>query len=195
MISLGVRVYKHKHKWWTFSFKFQAKLNKGEHLFPTSYYVVDVITGFQSMDAKSSQRHPRVLQKEAFKSTFGVTYMQPTYQKARRLYEDNVKLASELGAYGRTKRGTWSKFRAAVESGMDESSGGSDDTDSEVVDGATQQELPVFLDATSNTADEGSSPHDGEEDIDWRQRCNYCDKQLPLHPSEKLLDLQDYLNS
>ena len=91
--------------------------NKGKQLFPTSFYTVDVIDGFEDMDRKSSQRRPRMLNKDAFESTFQVTYVRPTYQKAHCLYEDNCELASKFSGYGRTKQGAWANFHNTAEAG------------------------------------------------------------------------------
>ena len=91
--------------------------NKGEQLFPTSFYTVDVIDGFEDMDRKSSQRRPRMLNKDAFESTFQVTYVRPTYQKAHCLYEDNRELASKFPGYGCTKQGAWANFHNTAEAG------------------------------------------------------------------------------
>lgn len=58
------------------------------------------------MDHKSLQRRPRVTQRDAFESVFGVTYMRTTYQKTRRIYDDNPNLAAKMFSYGRIKRST-----------------------------------------------------------------------------------------
>lgn len=69
-----------------------STVNKGKRLFPTSYYIVNLATGFNDMDHKSLQQCPQVMQWDAFESVFGVTYMQTTYQKTHRIYNDNPTL-------------------------------------------------------------------------------------------------------
>lgn len=174
-----------------------STVNKGEQFFPTSYYIVDLATGFNDMDHKSLQRCPRVMQQDAFESVFGVTYMRTTYQKTRWIYDDNPDLAAKMSSYGHTKRSTWVKFCKVVESrhATDASSENKSDLDmnskksDEEEDEASQ--LEVALDPHANF-DEESSPN---EDIDWSQHCNYCNEPLPLHLLQKLLDLQYQLDA
>ena len=165
--------------------KHMSIANKGERLFPTSFYTVDVIDGFEDMDRKSSQRRPRMLNKDAFESTFRVTYVRPTYQKARRLYEDNRELASKFSGYGRTKRGAWANFRNAAEAG-----GVDDESESDFNEVDNSHNEVIQLDVLPE-----EFLHNDEEDIDWSQHCNYCDEELPTCPSQILLDLQTHLDS
>ena len=154
-----------------------------------SYYIVDLATGFNDMDHKSLQQRPRVMQRDAFESVFGVTYMQTTYQKTRQIYDDNPNLAAKMSSYGHTKRGTWAKFCEAVElrHATDASSESDLDMNSEKSDEEEDKasQLEVSLDPHANS----------DEDIDWSQHCNYCNEPLPLHLSQKLLDLQHQLDA
>ena len=175
----------------------KSTVNKGERLFPTSYYVTDLIDGFEDMDHKLSQRRPRVLQKAAFESAFGVTFMRPTYQKTRRLVDSNPDLISKFVAYGRSEHGIWKRFNRAAELGdSDTHSEGSESEldiaqeDNQGLNEATQEEqLQV-----PNAGNEDNLNGDVEENIDWSQHCMYCDELLPANPSQQLLDLQDDLD-
>ena len=94
-----------------------------------------------------------------------------------------------MSSYGCTKRSTWAKFCEVVElrHATDASSESDLDMNSEKSDEEEDEasQLEVSLDPHANS----------DEDIDWSQHCNYCDEPLPLHLSQKLLDLQHQLDA
>ena len=175
----------------------KSTVNKGERLFPTSYYVTDLIDGFEDMDHKLSQHCPWVLQKAAFESAFGVTFMQPTYQKTCRLVDSNPDLVSKFVAYGRSEHSIWKHFNRAAELG--DSDTHSEGSESEL--DIAQEDNQGFNEATQeeqlqvpNAGNEDNLNGDVKENIDWSQHCMYCDELLPANPLQHLLDLQDDLD-
>ena len=79
-----------------------------EHTWPTDFYVVDVVKGFDKC-LKASRSHKSV--EEAFFKCFGVPFKSSTFYRHRRKWERASEASREAGLRaGRTSAGLWSAF-------------------------------------------------------------------------------------
>jgi hypothetical protein len=173
----------------------------GERLFPASFYAVDVIEGFECMDDLMKQRRPRIYQGAAFTAVFGLPYVRSTYQKHRRIYDDNQDLVPKFKAHARSSKGTWTKFRLdGMEIVDPDSESEVQDRDSKGV--SEEQDVDEY-----GTFGEGDGGHENPFDLEkhehspeydnahWATCCAYCDELIVPQQSGKLLRLQEHLDS
>lgn len=134
----------------------------GERLWPTTFFAVDVIEGFQRMEALVSQRRPRIFAETAFEMVYGLPFKKATYTLHHGLYVKNPVLVKKYKPLGRTEDASWKNFVTEV------------DTVIEI------QDSPKI----------GQSLVPAPPVVDAKTMCPYCDEPWPSNPSQQLIEIR-----
>jgi len=138
----------------------KEKLRGGERPWPSSFFAVDIIDGFERIDILCAQRRPKINQDTAFEVVFGLQYHKSTYLRHYKIYNGNNHLAQKYKQLGRSLGSSWTEF----------------------IEEATKGKISNPHD--ENTSDSGESVPEGSE------LCKYCDELLPVDPSHTMVELQ-----
>jgi len=84
-------------------------------LWPTTFFAVDVIEGFQCVEALVSQRRPRIFVETAFEMVYGLPFKKATYTYHHGLYVKNPVLVKKYKRMGCTEDSSWKNFVTEVE--------------------------------------------------------------------------------
>jgi len=142
----------------------RKKLKRGgERLWPTTFFAVDVIEGFQRVEALASQRRPRIFVETAFEMVYGLPFKKATYTLHHGLYVNNPVLVKKYKPMGRTEDSSWKNFVTKVETVLEIE-------DSPKIGWSLQ--IPA-------------SPV-----VDAKEMCPYCDEPWPSNPSQQLIEIR-----
>jgi len=86
----------------------------GVQLWPTTFFAVDVIEGFQCMEALVSQHHPHIFVETAFEMVYGLPFKKVTYTYHHGLYVKNLVLVKKYKPMGHTEDSSWKNFVTEV---------------------------------------------------------------------------------
>ena len=134
----------------------------GERLWPTTFFAVDVIEGFQRVEALASQRRPRIFVETAFEMVYGLPFKKATYTYHHGVYVNNPVLVKKYKPTSRTEDSSWKNFVTEAETVLEIE-------DSPKISQSLIPAPPV---------------------VDAEEMCPYCDEPWPSNPSQQLVEIR-----